>query len=170
MAEMTEQVLRALCKEHDLYTTPAANDKLYASHKVRAAASDLGNYVFWLISSSNWRTSGGKAKHCDMSADIRCLRSVAHIHLIRSMCTLLTGLCGAGRPGGVHGPEGAVSGLQRLRQSGGAATHAAPQMLVRAPQQMSSNLACDSMITSRIGPLQCQPRFHVQAMQPESTF
>ncbi len=39
MAEMNEEVLRALCKEHDLYSTPAANDKLYASHKARADVS-----------------------------------------------------------------------------------------------------------------------------------
>lgn len=32
MTVMTEATLRELCKTHDLYLTPAANEKLYANY------------------------------------------------------------------------------------------------------------------------------------------
>ena len=45
MPEMTATRLRELCKKHELYLTPAANDKLYANNSGFEALAGLEEYT-----------------------------------------------------------------------------------------------------------------------------
>ncbi len=45
MTEMTETKLKELCKKHDLFRTPAANERLYANCCGFAALGGLEGYV-----------------------------------------------------------------------------------------------------------------------------
>lgn len=43
--EMTPEALKAICKEHKLYTTPSLNDKLYANFKGFKSIANLDAYT-----------------------------------------------------------------------------------------------------------------------------
>lgn len=45
MTEMTRQVLKDICKEHQLYVTPQLNDKLYCNYKGFGSISNLEPYT-----------------------------------------------------------------------------------------------------------------------------
>ncbi|KAK9840396.1 hypothetical protein WJX74_009218 [Apatococcus lobatus] len=45
MTEMTRQVLKDICKEHQLYVTPQLNDKLYCNYKGFESISNLEPYT-----------------------------------------------------------------------------------------------------------------------------
>lgn len=45
MAEMTKDVLRKICKENSLYTTPSINDKIYLHYKGFSTIQNLDEYI-----------------------------------------------------------------------------------------------------------------------------
>ena len=45
MAAMSREALRAVCKEHRLYQTPALNDKLYCNFRGFGEVANLEEYV-----------------------------------------------------------------------------------------------------------------------------
>eukprot|EP01031_Cornospumella_fuschlensis_P031820 gene31820-38476_t len=62
MAEMTKEILRKLCKENGLYTTPSINDKLYLHYKGFHVIQNLEAYTglkaLWLEGNGLGRISG----------------------------------------------------------------------------------------------------------------
>lgn len=62
MTEMTKELLRKLCKENSLYTTPSLNDKLYLHYKGFSVIKNLDEYTglkaLWLEGNGLTQISG----------------------------------------------------------------------------------------------------------------
>lgn len=67
MAEMTKQLLRKLCKDEGLYTTPSINDKIYLHYKGFSEVKNLEEYTglkaLWLEGNGLAKISGLENQH-----------------------------------------------------------------------------------------------------------
>ena len=62
MTEITKPLLRKLCKDNGLYTTPSINDKIYLHYKGFSVIQNLEEYtglkVLWLEGNGIGKISG----------------------------------------------------------------------------------------------------------------